>query len=223
MRSGNTVKVAGLRRQSGANPVWPVRVQGRSTALAVHTREIRMLALSRRVVRWCMLKTPHGQKRQTDRRETRTRESAHRAAPAEGRASSGREGPEGDARIGQGGRRSGYCPHQAWATAARRLAARRELERVQRATHSQSPAQPSSTAVVSSDRRSLGPTVRNASTRRMHREPASVDVRFFSSPRSSTAAPRRRWRPGSAGCSRATRAPRSTRSCRRRCDRGARA
>ena len=79
------------------------------------------------VVRWCMLKTPHGQKRPTDRCKTRTRESPHRAAPAEGRASSGCEGPEGDDGFGQGGRRSGYCPHQAGATAARRLADRREL------------------------------------------------------------------------------------------------
>ena len=74
-----------------------------------------------------MLKTPHGQKRQTHRCETRTREGPHRAAPDESRASTGREGSEGDDRIGQLGRRSGYCPHQAWATAASRLADRREL------------------------------------------------------------------------------------------------
>jgi len=69
----------------------------------------------------------HGQKRQTYRCETRTRESPHRAAPAEGRASSGCERPEDDDGFGQGGRRSGYCPHQARAAAACRLAGRRQL------------------------------------------------------------------------------------------------
>jgi hypothetical protein len=103
-----------------------VQVDGCSPA-GCPTRETWMLTLSRGVVRWCMLKVPHGQKRKTHRRETRTRESAHRAAPAEGRASSRRERPEADAGIGQDGRRSGYCPHQAGPAAARRLAVRRQL------------------------------------------------------------------------------------------------
>ena len=90
--------------------------------------KICMLALSPCLCRWCMLKVLHGQKRQTYGCETRTRKGAHRAAPAEGRASSGREGAEDDHGIGQSGRRSGYCPHQAWATAARRLAVRGQLE-----------------------------------------------------------------------------------------------
>ena len=95
MRLGNTVKVAGLRGRSGAPGLGQVQMEGALSAGCL-ARGTCMLTLSRRVVRWCMLKTPHGQKRPTDRCKTRTRESPHRAAPAEGRASSGCEGPEGD-------------------------------------------------------------------------------------------------------------------------------